>query len=81
MSQYKVVPFIGTVRGGAFSKENASTVSAQLQALIGQHAREGWELQGIEKVGIEVQPGCIAGLLGAKPSNIDFDQVIFRRAD
>jgi len=42
---YLVVPFIGVVRGGVFSKENAQTVSSQLQTVIDGQVRQGWEFQ------------------------------------
>jgi hypothetical protein len=77
---YLVVPFIGVVRGGVFSKENAQTVSTQLQTVIDGQVRQGWEFHSIEKVGIEVQPGCLGGLLGVKAAYLNFDQIIFRRA-
>jgi hypothetical protein len=77
---YLVVPFIGVIRGGTFSKENAQTVSGQLQAVIDGQLRQGWEFYSIEKVGIEVQPGCLGGLLGQKTAYINFDQIVFRRS-
>jgi hypothetical protein len=73
--QYTVVPFIGKIKGG----QSAGEVAAQLQALIDQHSAQGWELQQVTDVNIEVQPGCLGGLLGAKVAYIRFDQVIFRR--
>ena len=76
---YLVVPFNGKIKGGFFSSENAETVSMQLQSLINQYSRRGWEFQNIAKVDIEVAPGCLAGMFGAKTSYITFDQVIFRR--
>jgi hypothetical protein len=77
--RYQVVPFIGVIRGGTFTKENAQTVSSQLQEVIDAQVRQGWEFYSVEKVAIEVQPGCLGGLLGQKTSYINFDQVIFRR--
>jgi hypothetical protein len=76
---YLVVPFIGRINTGFFSAENAETVSRQLQSLINQHSQQGWEFHSITKVGVEVAPGCLASLFGAKTSHITFDQAIFRR--
>jgi len=76
---YLVVPFIGVVRGGVFSKENAQTVTSQLQSVIDGQIRQGWEFYSIEKVGIEIQPGCLGGLLGVKATYLNFDQIVFRR--
>jgi hypothetical protein len=77
--RYQVVPFIGTMKSGLFSSDNAQTVSAQLQHLIDDHALKGWEFYSLEKVDIQVNPGCIGQLLGQSVSYITFDQVIFRR--
>jgi len=77
--RYQVVPFIGAVRSGFFSSDNAATVSAQLQNLIERHAQHGWEFYSVEKVDIEVSPGCLGRLLGQSASYITFDQVIFRQ--
>ena len=75
---YAVVPFIGKT-GGAFSSINAMDVSVQLASVINAHAAQGWEFVTVAKVDIQVNPGCIGVLLGAKASFITFDQVIFRR--
>jgi hypothetical protein len=77
---YLVVPFIGRMNTGFFSTENAGTVSRQLQSLINLHSEQGWEFHSMTKVDVEVAPGCLASLFGAKSSYITFDQVIFRRA-
>lgn len=78
--QYRVVPFIGQLKSGVFSVENAGKVSQQLQDLINQYATDDWEFYRIDKVDIQVSAGCMAGLFGAKSGIITFDQVIFRRA-
>lgn len=78
--RYHVVPFIGRITGGTFSSENAQTVSGQLQTVIDHYVGLGWEFYSIEKVGIEVSPGCLGGLLGQSASLVNFDQVIFRHS-
>ncbi len=72
---YKVVPFVGKIKGSG----SAGEVSSQLQSVINSVAAEGWELVTMADVGIEVSPGCIAGLLGSKTSYQRYDQLIFRR--
>lgn len=72
--QYHVVPFIGRIK----SNQSANDVSAQLEDLINQYASKGWEFYQLNDVNIEVQPGCLGRLFGAKASYIQFDQVIFR---
>jgi hypothetical protein len=73
---YYVVPFIGRIKNEG---DNPKTVSEQLQSVIDHYVEHGWEFYSIEKVGIEVQPGCIGALLGHSPSYVNFDQIIFRR--
>ena len=74
--QYKVVPFKGSIEQGA-SVEN---IASQLEQVINQYASQGWEFCQVGDVDIEVRPGCIAGLLGAKVGYVRHDQVIFRKA-
>jgi hypothetical protein len=71
---YKVVPFIGRSRGTL----SASDVAQQLETTISQQASDGWEFVQLSDVNIEVQPGCLAGLFGAKVEYARFDQLIFR---
>lgn len=73
--QYKVIPFIGRIKGNQTSVD----VASQLESVINQYAAQGWEFYQLSDVDIEVQPGCIAGLLGAKVSYIRYDQLIFRK--
>lgn len=73
--QYQVVPFIGKIKGS----QTATAVASQLQATIDQHVSQGWEFWQLTDVNIEVQPGCLAGLLGQKTSYVRFDQLIFRK--
>jgi hypothetical protein len=75
--RYHVVPFVGRIKGG--TGESAATVSAQLQAVIDQYGQQGWDLYALEKVGIEVAPGCLAALFGRTVTYVNFDQIIFRR--
>jgi hypothetical protein len=75
---YHVVPFVGRIK--ANTAENAQTVSTQLQAVIDHYAKHGWEFYSIEKVGIEVNPGCLGGLFGQSATYLNYDQIIFRRA-
>ena len=57
--RFHVLPFIGTIRSGFFTNDNAQTVSGQLQSLIDHYTQQGWEFYSVEKVDIQVNPGCI----------------------
>jgi hypothetical protein len=74
--QYKVVPFIGHIKGS----QSSTDVASQIESVINQYAGQGWEFCQLSNANIEVKPGCIAGLLGAKLSYVQFDQLIFRKS-
>ena len=78
--RYRILPFVGRIQTGLFSSANAQMVSEQLQDVIDEQTRQGWDFYSLEKVNIEVQPGCIGGLLGQSASYITSDQVVFRQA-
>lgn len=73
--QFRVIPFMGRIKGSG----SADEVSAQLQSAIAALAREGWEFDSLGNVNIEVQPGCLGALLGAKANYVRYDQLIFRQ--
>jgi hypothetical protein len=73
--QYKVVPFIGKIKANG----NAQEVATQLQTAINQNTTDGWDFHSFNDVNIEVQPGCLAGLFGAKTAYVQFDQLVFKR--
>lgn len=75
---YRVVPFVGTISTGFFSTDNASTVASQMQAAIERESDAGWEFHSFAKVDVEVKPGCLASLFGARASYVTFDQLVFR---
>ena len=77
--KYKVVPFVGQIKAGMFSKEGPHTASQQLEDVINSHVDQGWEFCEVSHIDILVQPGCLASLLGGKASVVVYDQVVFRR--
>lgn len=64
--EYMVVPFVGRLKSGLFSVQDAGDVSKQLSGVINQHVSQGWEFYAFNDVNIEIKPGCLAGLFGAK---------------
>jgi ABC-type polysaccharide/polyol phosphate transport system ATPase subunit len=74
--QYQVVPFRGTIKGN----QSSDDVAKQIESTINQYAAQGWEFCQLTDVNIEVQPGCLAGLLGTKASYMRYDQIIFRKS-
>jgi hypothetical protein len=74
--RYHVVPFVGQLKQGS----DVTEVSNQLASLINHFADQGWEFYSLDNVDIQVTPGCLAGLFGAKTSYVTYNQVIFRQA-
>lgn len=72
--KYQVLPFIGKIKGN----QSADDVSDQLENLINEGNSNGLEFVQLGSVNIEVAPGCIAGLLGAKASYVRCDMAIFK---
>lgn len=73
---YFVAPFKGSISSG----QRAEDVAKQLQDLINHYESHGWEFVETASVDIEVKPGCLGALLGAKVQYVRHDQVIFRKA-
>lgn len=78
MSQftYHVVPFVGQLKSGG----EVGQVSKQLEDLINHHALQGWDFYSLDNVDIQVTPGCLQALFGAKTAYITYNQLIFRRS-
>lgn len=59
---------------------DASTVAASyLQQIVNNEAQQGWEFFRVDSVGVKSEPGCIAGLMGAKTIDTLYYVVTFRR--
>ena len=76
---YRCVPFMASIKGGMFSKDNADTIAKQLESVIGSHSTEGWEFYGIYQVQTFVKSGCLQSLFGGGNDDvIPHDIVVFR---
>lgn len=73
--RYKVVPFLSSIKEGA----SAEQAGNQLQQVIDKTVSAGWELHQVANVNIEIQPGCLGALFGAKAAWVVYNQLIFRR--
>ena len=74
-AQYRVVPFMGRIS----AKGSTQEVAFQLQTAINQGVGDGWLFHSYCDVEIEVQPGCLGGLFGAKPTYVKYGQIVFVR--
>jgi len=75
--KYRVLPFIGKIKGN----QSADAVSAQLESLINDGAKNGFEFVQLGSVNIEIKPGFFAGLFGAKTDYTRFDMAVFKQDD
>lgn len=73
--KYRVVPFIGRLN----ENDNARKAAEQLTDEIQKNIYDGWEFYQLSDVNIQVKPGCLSALFGAKESYVRFDQLIFRK--
>jgi hypothetical protein len=58
--EYKVVPF----KAGIMANEGVGKAAAQLQALVGQHASDGWTYHGLESLATTVVTPAVPGTSG-----------------
>jgi len=72
---YMVAPFHGHIRTG----QGVEQVSSQLQEVINHYAAYGWEFVQIGTVSMTISRGCLASLFGSGPTQLSYDQVIFRQ--
>lgn len=76
MHEYRVVPFRATAK--TQDARGAAQVAEQLQHAIQEHVNAGWEFVRVEQVQMQINPGCIAALLGARANVVPLDQIVFR---
>jgi hypothetical protein len=83
--QYKVTNFEAKVTTADVRKGTAGhRVCAQLELLLQEHAREGWELQGQYQFQVAVKAGCFDKILrifgmGAEGGSFSIYQLVFRK--
>lgn len=79
--QYKTVaaPVGLTIKAG--DPEGCSKAVAQYADVIQREAVGGWELDMIQSIPVEEQPGCLAGLFGAKSVTTYFNMLVFKKQD
>lgn len=76
--QYKMVQVPPNVIVEA-KDARANPAATYLEAVVNQWAQQGWEFYSVETIGVVEKPGCLAGLLGAKATAVDYYVIVFRR--
>lgn len=77
VQQYKMIqiPPNISIRGA----ERGMEAAQYMEQLANAQAQAGWEFFRVDTVGVQVQPGCLGGLMGRKTETIDYFVVTFRR--
>lgn len=76
MKKFKAIPFTASIS----RNDNALKVANQIQALIDEHSKDGWEYLRLESVETNIEPttGCFG--IGSQPGfTTSFKVVIFEK--
>ncbi|MHB9130445.1 MAG: DUF4177 domain-containing protein [Armatimonadota bacterium] len=76
--EYKMVQVPPTIVVQA-KEARGNEAAYYLEQVANQYAAQGWEFYRVDTVGVVTQPGCLAGILGAKQTVVDYFVVTFRR--
>ncbi|WP_368640772.1 DUF4177 domain-containing protein [Castellaniella ginsengisoli] len=60
-------------------KHKGSEAAAYLQDEVNTQARNGWEFQRVDQIGVSLQPGCLAGFFGQKAQLTYYYVISFRK--
>lgn len=79
--QYKTVAAPVGLKIKAGDPTGCSKAVASYSDLIQKESVGGWELDMIQSIPIEEQPGCLAALAGVKSTTTYFNMLIFKKED
>lgn len=54
--------------------------ASYLEGVVNEHAAEGWEFFRVDPIGVQTQPGCLAGLLGQHATEVTYYVITLRKA-
>ena len=63
-------------------QEGTSTrgrAAGYLEGVVNEYARDGWEFFRVDQIGIRINPGCLAGMFGARADTVVYYVVTFRK--
>ena len=75
--EYRVVPIMVRVKDVQYTPETASELAGQVQEVIDQAVKEGWEFYRVDTIDVAEAPGCFNPT--GKGPRIPFHQAVFRR--
>lgn len=76
--EYKMIQIPPNISVQAKSHKG-NEAAAYLQNVVNNEATEGWEFYRVDSIGVEVQPGCLAGLFGQRSEGTTYHVITFRR--
>lgn len=78
MYQYKMVQVPPNIEVQA-KKHKGNEAAVYLEDIVNTHAKDGWEFYRVDAIGVNVKPGCMAGLFGQKDMLNTYYVVSFRK--
>jgi hypothetical protein len=78
MYQYKMIQVPPNIEVQA-KQHKGNEAAAYLESVVNIHAKDGWEFFRVDAIGVNVKPGCIAGLLGQKDALSTYHVICFRK--
>ena len=59
---------------------NPNEVAAKyLEHIVNQEAKDGWEFQRVDSIGVSSSPGCLSATFGAKETMTYYYVITFRK--
>jgi len=78
MYQYKMVQVPPNIQVQA-KNHKGNEAAAYLAKIVNENSQDGWEFYRVDTIGVSVQPGCIAALLGQKSALTTYYVVSLRK--
>ncbi len=78
--QYKMIQIPPTITVSTKEGREQGVAANYLESVVSKYAVQGWEFYRVDAIGVIEQPGCLAGLLGSKATNLNYYVVTFRKS-
>lgn len=77
MYKYKMIQIPPNISVQAKS-HIGNEAAAYLEGVVNEYAPQGWEFYRIDNIGVELKPGCLSALGGAKSESSVYYVITFR---
>lgn len=77
MFKYKMVQVPPNI-SVEMKNHTGNEAAVYLENVVNEYAEDGWEFYRIDSIGVEVQPGCLASLVGQKAESSTYYVITFR---